>query len=138
MSVDIQTIAGILLVLRAVSVVFIVTVLTLQARLFGTQIDFALVPNLSNFQQRRVYLARRVLFALSVIILAGNMVPILIDTVTLLGNDLGRPGGLQLFSVAYAFSNALTAMFSAIMIWALYKLAGLGSIKEIEDEATIR
>lgn len=130
MTLDIQTVALFLLIARLISVGFIITVIIKQARLFGKSIDFTLVPNLSKLQQTSVYRIRRVLFILSVIILLGNLVPIVIDWITLIGDELGRPSFLRSISIAYAASNALTAMFSAIMIWTLYKLAGIGSTKE--------
>jgi hypothetical protein len=125
--VAIQTIAIFLLIARLISVVFIGMVLYLQSRLFGTKIDFSLVPNLSKFQKRNIYLARKVLFTLSVVIFLGNLIPIVIDTLTIFSdNAAGRNPEGPTISIMYAFSNALTAMFSAIMIWGLYKLAGLG------------
>lgn len=125
MAVSIQIIAGFLLIARLVSVIFIGIILKLQWGLFKREIDFRLVPNLTKYERRKVYLARKVLFALAVIIFCGNFIPIIIDTITLLGNDLSRPANLKAISVLYAGSNALTAMFSAIFIWALYKVAGL-------------
>lgn len=123
--VSIQIIAIFLLIARLISVVFILIVLRLQWRLFKTSIDFSMVPNLSNFAKRQVYLARKVLFVLAVAVFLGNMVPIVIDTITIFNDNLGRPQELQAISVAYASSNALTAMFSAILVWALYRIAGL-------------
>lgn len=125
--VSIQLIAFFLLVARVISIAFIVIVLRLQWRLFKTEIDFSLVPNMTKLQKRNVYRVRKVLFILSCIILLGNFIPILIDTITIFDNNLGRPANLRPISVAYAASNAFTAMFSAIMIWALYKLAGLST-----------
>lgn len=123
--ISIQVIAFILLIARIVSVSFIVSVLFTQGRQLGREIDFSLTPNLSKFQKKNVYRIRRILFALSIIILLGNLVPIAIDWITLVtDNSIGRTPNVKPISVAYAFSNALTAMFSAIMIWALYKLAG--------------
>lgn len=127
MTLDIQTIALFLLIARVISVAFIVSVLIRQAKLFGKSIDFSVIPYLTKLQRKSVYRIRTVLFCLSVVILAGNLVPIIIDYITLVGDDLGRPSSLRVISIAYAFSNALTAMFSAIMIWTLYKLAGIGS-----------
>lgn len=125
---SIQFIALCLLIARVISVVFIVAVLLRQWRLFKLPIDFSLVPGISSMEKRSVYRVRRILFTLSVIILLGNMIPILIDTITLFYNP-DRPTNVKTISVAYAFSNAITAMLSSIMIWALYKLAGLGSNK---------
>lgn len=130
MTLDIQTIALYLLLARIISVIFIVSVILKQVKLFGKKIDFSLVPSLSKLQQTSVYRIRRVLFILSVVILLGNLVPIVIDWITLFNDNLGRPNAIKTISIAYAFSNATTAMFSAIMIWTLYKLAGIGSTKE--------
>lgn len=127
MTLDIQTIALFLLIARVISVIFIVSVLVRQAKLFGKSIDFSVIPYLTKLQRKSVYRIRTVLFFLSLIILLGNLVPIVIDYITLFSNNLGRPSNLRAISIAYAFSNALTAMFSAIMIWTLYKLAGIGS-----------
>lgn len=128
--ISIQIIAVFLLIARLISVGFIVTVLILQWRLFKTKIDFSLVPNLSNYQKKTIYRARKLLFALAVIIFLGNMVPIMIDTITIISdNAIGRTPNVRAISIAYAGSNALTAMFSAIMIWGLYKLAGLADPK---------
>ena len=123
--VSLQLIAVFLLIARVISVIFIAIVLRLQWRLFKPNIDFSLVPNLSNFERKRIYLARRVLFALAVAVFLVNMVPIIIDTITIFDNTLGRPQELRAISIAYAASNAATAMFSAILVWALYRIAGL-------------
>lgn len=123
--VDIKTIALLLLLARAVSVTFIVLVLYRQWKLFGTQIDFKLVPNLTKMERKHVYQIRKVLFTLSAIILAGNMIPICIDVLTLFV-ETSRPRSIAPISIAYAFSNAFTAAFSALMIWTLYRVAGLG------------
>lgn len=127
---SIQTIAVILLIARLISVGFILFVLRLQWKLFKSKIDFSLVPNLDHYQQTTVYRIRRVLFVLAVIIFLGNMIPILIDAITIFShNSLGRTQSIRPISVAYAVSNAFTAMFSAIMIWTLYKLAGISPRK---------
>lgn len=124
--VSIQTIAFFLLIARLISVAFILIIIKLQWRLFGTEIDFSLVPNLSKYQKKKVYRTRKILFALAIIVFLGNLVPIIIDTITAFDdNSLGRNPNVPTISIAYAFSNALTAMFSAIFIWALYKIAGL-------------
>lgn len=126
--ISIQIIAFILLVARLISVAFIVSVIIKQVKVFGKPIDFSIAPYLNKLQRKNVYRVRRVLFILAVIIMVGNMVPILIDYVTLVtDNAVGRTANVKPISVAYAFSNALTAMFSAVMIWALYKLASLGT-----------
>lgn len=131
--VDIQTIAFLLLLGRLVSVSFILVVLYRQYKLFGTQIDFALVPNLSRMQRKNVYTIRRILFALSVIILIGNLAPIVIDVITLFA-ETDRPANLRPISIIYAFSNSFTAMFSAAMIWTLYRVAGIGGGNQLDKD----
>ena len=122
---DIKTIALCLLIARLISVTFIVMVLVRQYRLFGLPIDFSLVPGISKLEKRSVYRLRRVLFTLSVVIFLGNMIPILIDSLTLFV-ETSRSAHVHTISIMYAFSNSLTAMFSAIMIWLLYRVAGIG------------
>lgn len=124
--VDIVTIAFILLISRMISMVFMAAVLQTQFRLFGTTIDFKLVPNLSKMQRRNVYWLRRVLFALSLTIFLGNLIPITIDAVTLFV-ETSRPDELAALSISYAISNAFTDMLSAVMIWLLYRIAGISA-----------
>lgn len=121
-----QAIAFILLIARFISIGFILAVLIKQAKQFGREIDFRLAPYLTKFERRNVYRLRTALFLLAIIIFIGNLVPIAIDYITLItDNSLGRTANVRSISIAYAFSNALTAMFSAVMIWALYKIAGV-------------
>lgn len=127
----IEVIATILLATRLVSVFFIVKIIILQYRLFGTQIDFSLVPNLTKMQRKHIYMMRRILFALSLIILAGNIIPIIIDIVTLLPNfETNRPSVLHPLSIMYAVSSASTSLLSAVTIQLLYKLAGFTPSKD--------
>ena len=124
--ISIQIIAFILLIARLISIGFILAVLIKQAKQFGREIDFRLEPYLTKFERRNVYRLRTALFLLAIIIFIGNLVPIAIDYITLIAdNSLGRTANVRSISIAYAFSNALTAMFSAVMIWALYKIAGV-------------
>lgn len=126
MTLSIEAIASLLLVARIISVLFIIRVLVLQFKLFGTQIDFSLVPHLTKLQRKHVYLMRRVLFGISIVLLMGNVIPIAIDLLTIFSST-SRPDELFTTSIMYAFSNAITAMLSAIMIYILYQVAGLGN-----------
>jgi len=75
---------------------------------------------------------RWVLFLLSVAILIGNIIPIFVDTLTILfNNPTGRPPQVRPISVMYALSNALTALISAYLIHTLYKLAA--DTKDVTD-----
>lgn len=124
--ISIQILAFILLIAHLISVGFIASVLYKQSKQFGKEIDFSLLPNLSKFEKRNIYRMRRVLFALALIILLGNLAPIVIDWITLISNNaIGRTPNIRPISIMYACSNAITAMLSAFMIWVLYKLAGI-------------
>lgn len=100
---NIQILAGILLVGRLAAIVFTIIVIRLQVQLLRTKTN----PELQDL--------RKLLLTLSVIVFAGNMIPIMIDVVGLTGN---RPGILGIY---YAFSNNLTALLSSILLWIVYR-----------------
>lgn len=108
---DIKTLATILIIFHLASAGFIGNVLHKQWGLFKTCIP----RKLRNF--------RRLLFALSLVIFAGNLVPILVDGITIFGGVVGRTQHPKPISVAYALSNAATQMICAGLIWLLYKMA---------------
>ena len=65
---------------------------------------------------------RRTLFFLTLAIFIGNIIPAVIDLLTLF--DLTtRPLTVQLPSVLYSFDNSITALLSSYLIWRLYRLA---------------
>ena len=110
MTISIQTLALILLLGRAISVTFITLVLRKQWRLLKLPVD------------KEVRTFRKVLFAISIIILVMNFVPIVIDTLTLFV-DTGRPASVKTISVAYALSNSFTCALLSMFVWILYKIA---------------
>lgn len=107
---NIKTIAFLMLIGHAVSLVFITIVIRKQRALLKLPID----------KELRIF--RKILFALSCFILIGNVIPIAIDILTFFVNT-GRPSTVKPISVAYALSNSFTAAISAALIWTLYKLA---------------
>lgn len=116
--IPIKILAVVLLTTHAGSAVFIFNVLRKQALLLRMPID----SYLKHF--------RIILFALSLAIFAGNIIPIFIDGATLFVN-LGRTPSVRPISVLYAISNALTAFISAYLIHMLYRLAA--NEKEVTD-----
>lgn len=108
---SIEAFAALLMAFHVVSGVFIGLVIKRQLGLFKSTIH----ANLRTY--------RRVLFALSVVIFAGNLNPILIDFVTFMGGAEGRPTSVKAVSISYAVSNAVVAMISAILIYILYRMA---------------
>lgn len=109
--VDLQIYASILLIFRAISVVFIVMVIKRQWQLFKLPID------------KSIRTFRLVLFCLSILVLIGNIIPIAVDVLALLG-ETNRPDHIPSASVLYTFNNSIAAVCSAILIWLLYFIAG--------------
>lgn len=102
---------SVFLALRLISAYFIGRVLYIQYGLLKKPID----PDLRNF--------RAILFALSIVVFLGNLVPIAVDIYSLLF-PVPRPAFYSLLSVSYGLSAALTSVASALLIWLLYKIAG--------------
>lgn len=115
---SIKVLAAILIALHILSDVFIGTVLKKQYELLSVKID------------RELRSFRMVLFFLSVAIFAGNVIPIVIDGLTIFYHT-NRPAHVPPISVAYAASTALVALISAVLIWFLYRLAA--NTKEMTD-----
>lgn len=117
MSLPIETIALFLLLARLGSAFFITKVLINQAKLLNAPIEDRLYPIRGSLKRFRL-----ILFILSLAILAGNLVPITIDLVTLFF-ETSRPAILKPLSIAYATSNALTSLVSAYLIYTLYRIS---------------
>lgn len=122
MSVNIQTLAIILVIMHIISDIFMLWVLRRQYGLFKRPITERMgytTKTVTQIKQIRV-----VLFALSLLIFAGNIIPIFIDGITILhDNPLHRPAHIPLVSLLYAFSTALVALISAYLIKTLYRIA---------------
>lgn len=108
---NIKTLAFVLLTERLISAGFIVAVLKRQLSLFRLNLD----DDLHGF--------RLVLFCLSGAIFVGNFIPIVIDVLTLAADLKGRTTSPSPIGVAYAASNATTAVISSVFVWALYRIA---------------
>lgn len=108
---DIKTLAIIMLIGHVISMGFMISVIGTQWDLFKKIIS----ESVRNF--------RRVLFVLSILVLAGNLIPIIIDLLTLV-IQLPRPLAVSPLSAFYAVSNAyLAAAAPAAAIWVLYLMA---------------
>lgn len=113
--ISITLIAGILLVFRLVSVFLIAQVIRRQWGLLKLP-----VPAEYRNDEKSIKKLRKILFFLSIAIFVGNAILAFIDALTLFV-ETGRPSNLRAVSVAYAaFSNATTALVSAILVWLLY------------------
>ena len=110
-----KILAGLLLTGRLVTLWYLSRVLKTQVRLLRMPVDD---PNVWDF--------RRTLHYMTIVVALGNLVPIVIDVVTILGPS--RPFWL---GVLYAISNVVTALFTAILIHKMYRLAS--QTKEVND-----
>lgn len=104
---EIKLLAATLLIGRLVALWYLYKVVKIQLNLLKLPTD----PDVWDFRKTLHYLT--VAFAL------GNVVPIIIDLVTIIGPE--RPFWL---GVTYAISNTTTALIGAILIHKLYRLAG--------------
>ncbi len=103
---EVKLLAGLLLALRLVAVSFLLLVIIRQLRLLRrTETEYTAV--------------RIVLITLVGITFIGQFIPIIIDTSTLLRDVTGTPDGLL---IAYALSNAITAVISSAGWWVLYRI----------------
>lgn len=123
MTIDIETLAWIVIALHSGSVLFMTFVLRRQYKLFSYDVTY----DDSRFEEadiRRIKHFRMGLFLLSCVVLGGNVVPIAIDLLTIFGgNAVNRLSQVHTISILYAISNALTALISAYLISTLYKIA---------------
>lgn len=120
MTISIETLALILMLAHLAAAIFMARVLHRQWGLFKIPYDTSIEPKLVKELKR----FRAILFSLSVIVFAGNIIPILIDGVTFFyHNPLDRNPTVPVISLAYAVSNALTALISAYLIFTLYRIA---------------
>lgn len=110
-----QYISIALLLGRGVVLYFMIKVIRKQHRVLKAKN----YPELNELRQRNL--------VFSVIILLGNVVPILIDTLGIFGK-----GSFGLL-LAYVFSNNITAMLSAYMLWSNLVLAEKIKIIDIDQ-----
>ena len=108
--IEIEIIATILLVFRIISALFISTVIYWQFQLF------------KKYVPEEIKTFRVILFFLSIVILLGNVIPIIVDYATLV-TEVPRASSLSWLSITYAVSNALTSLVSSLTIWLLYKIS---------------
>lgn len=121
MTISIETLALILMIAHSASAVFMTRVLYRQWGLFKIKYDDLDIEKSITHDIKRF---RLTLFVLSCIVFAGNIIPIVIDGITLFGdNSLHRNPTVPLISLLYAVSNALTALISAYLIYTLYRIA---------------
>lgn len=108
---DIKIYAAILLILRIASLYFIGAVLKRQLELFKLFID----------KEIRTY--RRILFVLAVAIFIGNLIPGLIDILTITSTLTRSSQTINGVGLVYSSAWAATSLLSSVLIWWLYRMS---------------
>lgn len=67
---------------------------------------------------------RWLLFMLALVVTLGNIVPVVVDTGTVLGVITRSTNNINPVGLFYSVSNTGTALLSALLIWLLYRMAG--------------
>jgi ethanolamine transporter EutH len=122
---DIKVYAALLLVLRMVSLFFMGSVIKRQLQLFRLYID----------KEIRMY--RRILFVLAIAIFVGNLIPGLIDILTITGELTRSSKTINGVSLVYSGAWAITSLLSAILIWWLYRMSHTVDRSHDESEHTL-
>lgn len=112
---EVNILAITLLTGRLITLYYLGRVLKTQVKLLRMPIED---PNVWDF--------RKTLHYMTIVVALGNLVPIAIDLVSIFGPT--RPFWL---GVLYAISNVITALFAAILIHKMYRLAS--QTKEVND-----
>ncbi len=121
---DIKQVAALFLVGGLLSTGFMVFVVRRQLGLFKLSVP----PEVHSF--------RKALFALSSVILVGNLATILINLLTITSqSSLGREDSPSTVNVIYGIIIALTSIGSATLIWLLYRLAATTLVTTEQDTA---
>lgn len=121
---DIRLLAIILLIGHGISTGFTLSVIRRQRELFKIKVD----PEVQS--------VRRVLFGMSVTVALGNVIPIVVDALTI-GAFVARSSNhVSTIGLFYSLSNVVTAAVSAILIWTLYRLAARTLI-DVENDRII-
>lgn len=110
--IDLQTYIIILLSIAGVGMYYIFKVIREQRRLFKYIIR--------NTDIRKF---RKVLFAISVVIVVCGLIPIAINLYTLFIDDAGRPDSVSPLSLIYSLGVHIQSLLLSYLLWQIYKLA---------------
>jgi hypothetical protein len=122
---DVRIYGALLLVLRFIATVFITGVLWEQARLMRLHVP------------KDVGILRKLLLSLGVVLLLMQIIPIIVDVLTIVNNPFGRDP--QPWGVSYAFSNAIFAAVASILVWIIYRVIKLQNsrLKDGQEESKL-
>lgn len=122
---DIRLYAGILLVARIASLILMGLVLRRQLQLFKLPID----------KEIRRY--RVILFLLALAIFAGNIVPSVIDLLTITETLTRSTKTVNGVSLLYTLAWVMTSFLSAILIFWLYRMSHTVDESHLESDHTL-
>lgn len=115
---DIHIAAAILLALRVVSTsiyIYIIAAIT--------------YPNLTAENDPQVKPVRWSLFAMSLILLAGNIIPVLVDAGTLFAEVQRSSNQLSFAGTIYTFNNAIMSIVAAVAFLVLFIVSGQVNVR---------
>lgn len=122
---DIRVLSWWLLLGQIGSAFFILMVILRQIRLFRLR-----VPN-------DIVVFRQILFSLALVIFCGNVVPLTVSVLTILGLVTRSANYINGIGLYYTISNTAVAFFSAILIWLLYRMAAQTVLITEDDEEVV-
>jgi hypothetical protein len=118
---NIQTLSIILLVIEIIAFVYIVRVVTIQ------------YPLLKATNDQDVRPLRYVLFFLALALLLGIGISIGVDIATIINGSIRSTTTINPLGLVYSLANSLSDVLSSVLLWLVYKVTGLATIK-IEAE----
>lgn len=89
------------------------------------------------FIDKEIRLYRRILFALAVLIFAGNLIPALIDLLTITGDLVRYARTVNGVSLVYTMAWAGTSLLSSILIFWLYRMSHTVDKSHEDSEHTL-
>lgn len=108
-------VATFLLVLRAASVCFMTLVLRRQYKLFAEPVE----PDATQIRQ--------VLFGFAIVIMLGQIIPIIIGAYTILAS--GPAWSAHPLLVSEAINNAVKDVLSSILFWLIYRFIAKQNVR---------
>lgn len=118
---DIKLYAAILLAARLISMVFTGAVIIMQLGLFRFPIEGE--ADMSEDKRKRVRVYRKVLFGLAVAAFVSNIVPAVVDILTLFDMLDRSSRVVQPASLVYTMTWAGSSILTSILLWSLYYMS---------------
>lgn len=118
---DIKVYAAILLVARVISMGFTGAVVLMQLGLFKLPIEGE--DGMTTDRRRRIRSYRKVLFGLAVAAFVSNIIPTVIDILTIFDMLERSSRVVQPASLVYTMTWAGSSILTSILLWSLYYMS---------------